>query len=210
MNESEKQTNGGGGWSLRLPVGKVRGVIATLAAIVMLVLGFFGGKYTETIDSINSAQQTADALLASFQETQDASDALQTANAPLPTEIVLPTLEATATPVPPTATVEPTTTCVVPANIAEVVAARGTNDAKTNLFHVLFNNKAGKPVMDIFEDANGNRIQYEHGEHFFVLNEAVSGDGGTIWYVVVGPRGAGYFVRNIHIAFFDLNPTLSC
>lgn len=201
---------GKGGFSLQLPVKTVRWVLATIATVITLVAGFFGGRAVEFADDVNSAQMTADALLAQVEQTQDA---FLTQNAPESTEaatevVVEPT--ATATLVPPTETLVPTSTCVVPSNVAEVIAHRGEDGAKTNLFHVLFNNKAGKPVMDIFEDDNGNRIQYEWGDHFFVINEEILGDGGTIWFIVVGPRGAGYFVRNIHIEFFDLNPTLSC
>ena len=62
--------------------------------------------------------------------------------------------------------------------------------------------------MDIYEDDDGNRIQYTVGVTFFIYEEAIVTDGGDTFYEVFGPRGRGLYVRAVHIKLFDADPPL--
>ena len=87
----------------------------------------------------------------------------------------------------PTATLRPTPRATsTPSNVVTVVALR-----KLNLRTFTKRNDAGRPIMVIYEP----RIQYQEGEIFQVLRQAIQADGGGNYFQVVGPEGAGLYVR---------------
>ncbi len=95
--------------------------------------------------------------------------------------------ELTQMAITPTATIRPTSAATsTPSNVMTVVALQ-----KLNLRFFKKSNNAGNPIMLIYEP----RIQYQEGEIFQVLKPVVLADGGTRYYQVVGPRGAGLYVR---------------
>ncbi len=197
----------------------VGAVVAVLLIAVFFIFGRSGANAT-----IDNAQATAAALQNTVNELRDAPDApdlsgdLAAAEAELAaaqTEVALlqaatsvviqPTdVPAIAAPtaIPPTATPEPP---CFPSDLDEVVVIR---DPRLNLWHSLGNNGAGKPIMDIFEDDDGNRIQYSIGVTFFVYEEPILADGGALYYEVFGPLGKGKFVQEAHIKLFDADPEL--
>lgn len=88
-----------------------------------------------------------------------------------------------------TPTVAPTAVWVatsVPYNVMTVTVVK-----KVNLRRIKNYNDAGKPIMVIQEP----RIQYQVGETFQVLRPWIIADGGSKYYEVVGPRGAGLYAR---------------
>jgi TolA-binding protein len=93
-----------------------------------------------------------------------------------------PTATSTATP---TNTPLPSPTGL-PSNMMYVIAI-GT----VNLRVASDYNKAGNPIMTIPKD----RVQYKEGDRFIVYRPQVMADGGDRYYEVVGPKGAGMFVR---------------
>lgn len=87
----------------------------------------------------------------------------------------------------PTATIRPTSAATsTPSNLVTVVAL-----GKLNLRTYTKTNNAGRPIMVIYEP----RVQYQEGETFQVIKAAIQTDGGDLYYLVVGPRGAGLYVR---------------
>lgn len=86
-----------------------------------------------------------------------------------------------------TPTITPTRAVTsTPSNVMTVVALQ-----KLNLRWFKNSNAAGRPIMLIFDP----RVQYFTGDTFQVLKPIIQADGGDRYYEVVGPRGAGLFVR---------------
>ena len=113
--------------------------------------------------------------------------ALETEIARLSDEIEAFHAEQTQMAITPTATIRPTSAATsTPSNVMTVVALQ-----KLNLRHFKKTNNAGNPIMLIYEP----RIQYQEGETFQVLKPVIFADGGGLYYQVVGPRGAGLYVR---------------
>lgn len=100
----------------------------------------------------------------------------------------------TATPgASPTPTQTPTataTTSDVPPGTMYVIAKE-----KLNLREISGYNGAGFPIMVIVEP----RIQYDKGEWILVKTGTIKADGGELYYEVVAPRGAGYYVRTVDV-----------
>ncbi|MEK6222487.1 MAG: hypothetical protein N2D54_09610 [Chloroflexota bacterium] len=95
----------------------------------------------------------------------------------------------------PTATIRPTSNATsTPTNLVTVVAL-----GKLNLRTYTKTNNAGRPIMVIYEP----RVQYQEGETFQVIKAAIQTDGGDLYYLVVGPRGAGLYVRVKDIKLAD-------
>lgn len=106
-------------------------------------------------------------------------------------EIAAYQADATLNAITPTATLWPTSaTTSTPSNVMTVVAK-----LKLNLRYYKKLNNVGKPIMLIYEP----RVQYFEGDAFQVLKSAIQVDGGGRYYQVVGPRGAGLYVRSTDI-----------
>lgn len=77
-----------------------------------------------------------------------------------------------------------------PSNVITVIAVQ-----KVNLRRIKSYNNAGKAIMVIMEP----RVQYQIGETLQVLKPIIIVDGGDRYYEVVGPRGAGLYVRQVNV-----------
>ncbi len=198
-------------------------IVGAVVALILLGLFFVIGRGGANA-VIDNAQATAAALQNTVNELLDApqspdlSGDLAAAEAELATAqtevallqastpvVIQPTdIPATAAPtaIPHTATPEPP---CFPSDLDEVVVIR---DPRLNLWYSLGNNGAGRPIMAIFEDDDGNRIQYSIGVTFFVYEEPILADGGALYYEVFGPLGMGKFVQEAHIKLFDADPEL--
>lgn len=107
-------------------------------------------------------------------------------------EIAAYQAQATQSAITPTATIRPTSAATsTPSNVITVTATR-----RLNLRHYKKKNASGFPIMLIYEP----RVQYQDGESFQVLKPAIRADGGDLYYQVVGPRGAGLYVRATDIS----------
>ncbi len=186
----------------------VTGVIALVLVALFFVMGRGGAN-----DVIDNAQATAASLQNTVNEllgAPDLSDELAQAEAELAaaqTEVAL-LLDATsevkiitATTVPATSTPE----FCYPSDLDEVVVIR---DPRLNLWASIGDNAKGRMIMDIFEDDDGNRVQYSVGVTFFVYEEAIVTDGMNVFYEVFGPHGKGLFVKETHIKLFEAEPDL--
>lgn len=195
-------------------------IIGGVVAVILIALFFILGREGAN-EIIDNAQSTAAALQNTVNELldepqpPDLSDALAAAEADLaaaqaevadlldaPPVVVIATDIPAPTAIPPTATPEPP---CFPSDLDEVVATR---NPRVNLWYSLGDNKAGKPIMAIFEDNDGNRVQYPVGVTFFVYEAPVLADGGTLFYEVFGPLGMGLFASENHIKLFDADPDL--
>ena len=195
----------------------IGGVLAVVLVVVFFLVGRGGANQV-----IDDAQATAQALQNTVSELQDApppwpdlSDDLEAAEAEIdllgtqvaeflaiPTQHpVTATPEPTATAIPPTATPE----FCYPSDLDEVVVIR---DPRVSLSYSMFDNKAGKMVLNIYVDENGNKVQYLVGDTFFIFEDPIVVDGGGTVYEVFGPRGEGLFVKSGHIKLFDATPNL--
>lgn len=123
-------------------------------------------------DIVNLESRVAqlEAQLAAYNNAQATDEAVT----PTPTVVIWPTSAATST----------------PSNVITVVANR-----KVNLRTYTKKNNAGFPIMEIYEP----RVQYAQGESFQIIKAPIKADGGIPYYQVVGPRGAGLYVRGSDI-----------
>ena len=197
----------------------VERVVTVIVSVVMIIAFFVLGR-TGANATIDNAQATADALSGfltelAVQETEAPPAATSTppelAETQAPATIV-PTVAATKQPTKrptkaPTRTPAPTSTpeFCYPSNLDEVVVIR---DPRLNLWDVIGENKAGKFIMDIYEDDDGNRVQYAVGTTFFVYEEGIVVDGGKVFYDVFGPLGGDLdlYAKGDHIKLFDDTP----
>ncbi len=197
-------------------------IIGAVVAVVLVVVFFIFGRSAANT-TIDNAQATAASLQNTVNELRDAPDvpdlsgelavaeaelavaqteaALSQAATPVVIVATAAPPTATATAVPPTPTLEP----CYPDGLDEVVAIR---DPRVNLFEETGRNAVDKPIMSIFEDDDGNRTQYPVGTTFFVFEDPILADGGSLFYEVFGPLGQGLFAKDIHIKLFDAEPPL--
>ena len=199
----------------------VERIVTGFVAVILILTFFVVGRSGANV-AIDDAQGTSAALqntvdeLLSVTHPPDLSDDLADMEAQrdaLATEIAeilaLPPLPDPTDPAPtPTPTLippTPTAQFCYPSNLDEVVAIR---DPRVNLWEVIGENKAGKFIMDIYEDDDGNRVQYTVGVTFFIYEDAILTDGGLVFYEVFGPLGKGLYVLENHIKLFDADPDL--
>lgn len=195
-------------------------IVGVAVALVLVAMFFVMGR-SGANTTIDNAQATVAALQNTVNELLDRPDLsgeladaeaaldaaytevaeLSATEAATSTPVATATTRPTATAIPPTPTPKP----CYPSNLDEVVAIR---DPRVNLFEVIGENGAGKFIMGIYEDDNGNRVQYEIGVTFFVYEDGIVVDGGSTFYEVFGPLGKGLYVREVHIKLFDADPDL--
>lgn len=195
----------------------VSGVVALILILTFFVIGRSGANTAIDNAQATSAalQNTVDELLSvthppdlssELADMERQRDAYATEIAEL---LAIPTLpdptDPPATPTPTAIPSTPTPQMCYPSNLDEVVAIR---DPRVNLFEIIGENKAGKWIMDIYEDDDGARIQYPVGTTFFIYEDAIVTDGGDVFYEVFGPWGKGLYVRAVHIKLFDASPDL--
>ncbi len=194
----------------------IGGVLAVVFTVIFFLVGRDGANLVIDDAQATAAalQNTVDELLGAPAPWPDLSGDLEAAEAEIDAlgiQIVeletIPTQSpVTATPEP-TATVAPTTTpeFCYPSNLNEIVVIR---DPRVSLSYSMFENKVGKMVLNVYEDDNGNRVQYLVGDTFYIFEDPIVVDGGATVYEVFGPRGKGLFVKSEHIKLFDANPDL--
>lgn len=194
-------------------------VVSIVLVFIFSALFFITGREGANT-TIDDAQATAAALQNTVNELLDAPappdlsaelaevwaalDAANTQVAELSaTEVAVATTVAapTATEILPTSTPKP----CYPHNLDEVVVIR---DPRLSLFEATSDNLAGKPIMEVYVDSDGNRAQYAIGVTFFIYEDLVVADGGLEFYEVFGPLGKGLYVRADHIKLFDDAPDL--
>lgn len=201
----------------------VERVVSIVLVLIFSTLFFITGREgaNTTIDDAQATaaalQNTVNELLdmpdapdlsAELAEAQAALDAANTQVAELSaTEVAVATtvVAPTATEILPTPTPKP----CYPHNLDEVVVIR---DPRASLFEATGENLAGKPIMGIYVDSDGNRVQYSIGVTFFIYEDLITADGGLEFYRVFGPLGKDYllelYVRADHIKLFDADPDL--
>ncbi|MDH5507752.1 MAG: membrane lipoprotein lipid attachment site-containing protein [Anaerolineae bacterium] len=135
------------------------------------------------IESLNAGLHSLETQVAAL-STQLADKDQQLAGLQAEFTRVTILLTPTVTPtyqIPPTPLITPTSEYVM-----AVVALRKLNLRKIDKY-----NQAGNPIMVIAEP----RVQYFEGDIFYVRISPIMADGGSRYYEVVGPRGAGLYVR---------------
>jgi len=133
-------------------------------------------QLTEAQIQLTSQAGLVAALQAELQSAQ-----LSLTPQPTNTPTITPTPTASATP----------TAIITPGDQKAVVAVRNAP-----LWTFKDKNDAGKPIMYKPEPVT----RYEPGEEFVVKTGVISADGGGRFYLVVGPKGAGYYVSVDHVS----------
>lgn len=165
-----------------------------IATIVFLVISACGPSQAE-MDAIST--RVADEIFASQTAAAPAATLSPIPTSTLiPTNTTTPTITATSTNSPtPTPTNTPTLLATsIPFNAITVVALQ-----KLNLRTFTKTNAVGNPIMVIYEP----RVQYFEGETFQVFKQVIFTDGGDRYYLVIGPRGAGLYVRITDVAIVN-------
>ncbi|MEK6256335.1 MAG: coiled-coil domain-containing protein 22 [Chloroflexota bacterium] len=145
----------------------------------------------ETAQPFLEMQAQIDGLIADVDGLEAEVARLEAEIAQRDVEIAAFQAEATQNAITPTATIRPTSAATSTPNNVMTVTAKD----KLNLRYYKKSNASGYPIMLIYEP----RVQYFTGDTFQVLKPVIRADGGDLYYQVVGPRGAGLFVRTTDV-----------